>query len=110
MKILALALFALPLAMGGCASRNHMTPEHGRAYREAMARQAVNPEAGKRGTIPKGLDPQEAAVIAAGYKASIAPKGEPVPLEPTLLIAPSVQKGGGRPGDYLPPASVPQER
>jgi hypothetical protein len=110
MKILALALLALPLAIWGCASRNHLTPEHGRAYREAMARQAVNPEAGKRGPVPKGLDPQEAAVIAAGYKASIAPKGGQVQPEPTLLIAPSVQRGGSRPGDYLPPASVPQER
>ena len=108
MKILAFALFALPLA--ACASRNHLTADYGRSTHEAMARQTVNPDAGKQAATPKGLDPQEAAVIAASYRSSIAPKGEPSPQESTLIVAPSAQKGGVRPGDYMPPVSVPQER
>ncbi len=109
MKILYLTLFALTLASSGCASRNHLTADYGRSYHEAMARQTVNPEAGKQAAVPMGLDPQEAAVIAAGYKTSIAAKGEQAPQESTLIIAPSAQRGV-RSADYLPPASVPQER
>lgn len=105
MKTIAFALILLPLA-AGCASRNHLTPGYGRAYHEALARQAANPEAGKQPVASKGLDPQEAAVISQGYRASLAPKGETVEQQPVLMVAPSAQK---RSGDYLPPASVPTE-
>ena len=107
MKTIAFAFVLLPLAIG-CASRNHLTPGHGRAYREVLARQAANPEAGKEPVASKGLDPQEAAVIAQGYRASLAPRGERVQQQPMLLVAPSAEKP--RSGDYMPPASVPQER
>lgn len=108
MKTVALALLLLPLAVG-CASRNNLTASHGRAYHEAFARQVANPEAGKQPVANKGLDPQEAAVISDSYRASLAPKGQSTQQEQLLLIAPSVQKGGGRPGNYMPPASVPPE-
>jgi type IV pilus biogenesis protein CpaD/CtpE len=109
MKKSALLLLVLPLCIAGCASRNHLTSGHGRSYHEALARQAANPEAGNQSVASKGLDPEEAAVIAQGYRTSLAPKGEKVEQEPILLVAPSAQKAGAR-GDYMPPASVPQER
>jgi len=106
MKTIAFALVLLPLAVG-CASRTHLTPGHGRAFHEAVARQAANPEAGKQPVASKGLDPQEAAVISQGYRASLASKGGTAEQQPILMVAPSAQK---RSGDYMPPASVPQER
>jgi type IV pilus biogenesis protein CpaD/CtpE len=109
MKTIVLVFVLLPLA-AGCASRNHLTAGYGRASHEAFARQMANPEAGKQPVASKGLDPQEAAVISSGYRASLAPKGQGTQQEQLLLIAPSVPKGGARPGDYMPPASVPPER
>ncbi len=106
MKTIAFALVLLPLAVG-CASRNHLTAGHGRAYHEALARQAANPEAGKEPVASKGLDPQEAAVISQGYRASLAPQGGTVEHQPMLMVAPSAMKA--RSGDYMPPASVPTE-
>jgi hypothetical protein len=108
MKKTAILFLVLPLCIAGCASRNHLTAGHGRAYHEALARQAVNPRAGTQPVASKGLDSQEAAVISQGYQASLAPKGEKAEQQPILLVAPSAQKAGGR-GDYMPPASVPPE-
>jgi hypothetical protein len=110
MKILAIALLTLPLAAAGCASRNHLTAGYGHSYHEVLARQAANPEAGKEPVASKGLDSQEASVISHGYRASLSPKGDASQTEPMLLVAPSAQRGGNRPGDYMPPASVPTER
>jgi hypothetical protein len=108
MKKTALLLLALPLCIAGCAPRNHLTAGHGRSYHEALARQAVNPQAGSQPVASKGLDPQEAAVISQGYRASLAPKGQTAEQQPILLVSPSAQKAGAR-GDYMPPASVPTE-
>jgi hypothetical protein len=103
----ALALGALLLV--ACAARTHLTANYGRSFHEAAARQAVNPDAGNRPVASKGLDPQEAAVISHGLRASLAPKGETSGTqEQMLIVAPSAQKG--RQGDYMPPASVPPER
>jgi hypothetical protein len=99
---------ALLLGVAGCADRVHLTAGHGRSYREAMARQTVNQDAGKQPVASKGLDPQEAAMIAQGYRASLGPKGETVASEQMLIVAPTAQKAG-RSGDYMPPASVPPE-
>jgi hypothetical protein len=111
MKTLALVLLVVPLAFSGCASRAHLSEGHGRSYRDTLGRQAVNPEAGKQPVASKGLDPQEASVIAQSYRMSLAPKGEAMAgQEQMLMVAPTAQKAGGRPGDYMPPASVPQDR
>ena len=107
MKAMFVVSFAILLV--GCASRNHLTAGHGRSYRAAIARQAVNPEAGKQPVASKGLDSQEAAVIAQSYRQHLAPKGESGEAPPPmLLVAPSALKG--RQADYMPAASVPPER
>lgn len=96
------------LLLGACASRTHLSANHGRAYHQTQARQAVNPQAGEQ-TASRGLDPQEAAVVAQGYRKSLAAKGESsVPQEQMLIVAPSAR--AGRPADYMPAASVPGER
>ncbi len=108
MKTIAVVLAVLPLAFAGCASRNHLTASHGRAYQTTFAHQAANPLAGRQPVASKGLDPQEAAIIAQGYRASLAPQGDTAPEQPMLLVAPSAQKP--RSADYMPPASIPSER
>lgn len=106
---LAVAVCALLLAGAGCADRTYLTATHGRAYHAALARQAANPNAGaQQPGADKGLDSQEAAVVADGYRDSLARKGQTAPQEPVLLLAPSAREG--RSANYMPPVSVPQER
>jgi hypothetical protein len=106
MRVAILAASVLWLA--ACGDRSHLTAGHGRSLRQATARQVVNPEAGKQPVASKGLDPQEAAVIAQSYRQRLAPKGEAAAPEQTLMVAPSAARVG-RPGDYMPPASVPSD-
>lgn len=110
MTIRIVMLAAAPLLLWGCASRNHLTPTHGRAFSQTLARQAANPQAGTQPVPAKGLDSQEAAIIAQSYRAQMIPEGSSAPQEQLLLVAPGAKPGGGRLGDYMPPASVPTER
>jgi hypothetical protein len=80
----------LVLALGGCASRAHLTESHARAYHETFARQVANPSAEPR--TPKGLDAQEAAAVVAGYRTQLAPKGTPAPTD-QLLVTPAAAQG-----------------
>ena len=110
MKIGILVVIGLALGVSGCAARTHLTESHGRAYRQALAQQAVNPRAGEKAPVNRGLDSQEAAVIAQNYRGSLAPEGGPTQKEQILIVSPSAQKAGNKRGDYMPPASVPTER
>ena len=103
MKTALLILSGLLLS-AGCADRNNLTASHGQSYRQALSRQAANPQAGQEGPS-KGLDSQEAAVIANSYRTSLARKGEKPPQETLLMVAPPT-----RTVDNMPAASVPPER
>jgi hypothetical protein len=83
MKRIILALLCLTPV--GCADRSHMSPGYGKSYREFQARQTANPGAGERDLASKGLDTQEAALIAGGYRKGLARKGQEVPNDPGLL-------------------------
>jgi hypothetical protein len=72
---LVLALLLAGLACGGC-SRAHLTPRHGRAYREIFAAQDANPNRKGEGTSIYGLDSQEAAIIAGNYRRALSPKSD----------------------------------
>lgn len=90
-------------ALLGCAARTHLTETQGQACSAAFSRQAPAP---LKVTGPvKGLDSQEAAIIAEGYRASLAPKQVQVKEEPLVLVAPPQR---GTPA--LPLPSVPKER
>jgi hypothetical protein len=100
---------ALLLAVGavGC-DRTNMGAAHGRAYREAFARQALDPLAGEKprnGRVYQGLDSQEASIVARTYRRGLTPKessdGQRAPM---LLMAPG---GGTRDTGNMPPPSVP---
>lgn len=92
------------LAVGvtaGCGGRQHLTPTHGRAYRQVIAAQTANPKAGTQARPASGLDSQEAAVISAAYRKNMTGKGERTDDQPMLILAPGVQQGV----PYVPPAS-----
>lgn len=92
----------LAMALGACGSRRTITPTQGVAYRAAFDRQRAAPA---RGPVdpPPGLDSQEAGIIAATYRSSLAPKGEGPEKEPQLLIvAPQRQGAAARPAPSVP--------
>ena len=87
----------------GCGSRATLTRTHGRAYREAFAKQAVNPNAG--GTAAKtGLDSHEAAAVVKSYRRGME-KGSSEGDGRMILMSPQPGLGGA----YMPPPSVPSE-
>ena len=92
------------LLLCGCADRVHMTRAYGHSYQETLRRQAVNPGAGDQQATSKGLDTQEAAIIAQSYRTSLAHKGQPVPQEAVLLHT-MPNDGVGK--DAPMPASLP---
>ncbi|BDG08486.1 hypothetical protein [Anaeromyxobacter paludicola] len=103
MKLVLLVAFA---ALAGCGARQHITPTQGRAYGEALASQRARTPAAGQAQAVRGLDAQEADIIAQGYRQSLAPKDSKVKDEPVLLIAP--QQNVARQAS-LPPPSVPKQ-
>jgi hypothetical protein len=82
-----------------------MREDYGVSTRKAMSRQAVNPDAGSK-SAGKGLDPQEATILAHSLQSSMAPKGQSSTTEPIFYVSPQTQKSRS---DDLPPPSVPHE-
>ena len=101
---LALVALAGTLGLGAC-SRAHITPTHGRAFREAFAIQDANPNRTKATKSINGLDSQEAAVIAGNYRKALAPKGQEANVGPQLLMMSPNHNGGGEAAVLAP--SVP---
>lgn len=105
-RSLHVAVVSTVLMLSGglsACSRTHLTPTHGRAYREAFVVQDANPD---RKTVQSvnGLDSQEAAIIAGSYRKALAPKTEGgAAQERLLMVAP--QKPVGDSSGL--PASVP---
>ncbi len=90
--------------LAGCGWRKaHLTDEFGRSYDAAFAAQTSDRPV--PATAVKGLDPQEAALISAGYRGRLAPPGAPPDQAAarTIIVAP--QDANAAP---LPP-SVPRD-
>jgi hypothetical protein len=97
-----IAVVCLAVALAGCGARKTITPTHGLAYRAAFGGQRAAPARGPVDPAP-GLDSQEAAIIAASYRNSLAPKGERPEQEPQLLIvAPQKPGSAARPAPSVP--------
>jgi hypothetical protein len=97
----------IAVGLGGCSS-GHLTREHGRSYRAFLDRQAFR---GAAATPPykeaeKGLDAQEAAIVARSYRESLSPKDARPREEPQVLIM--EQPAGYQARQPLAP-SVPKE-
>ncbi len=94
------------LLLIACSSRQHLWEARGRAYQENLALQAPPPPPGaKAAKAAPGLDSQEASIIAASYRHSLAPKEEKVNEQPLMIVSPQT----GQAGYALPPPSVPKE-
>lgn len=65
------ALVLLSLALVGCGSRQHLTANHSRSYREAFARQTVNQTPSDK--VPKGLDALESGIVVETYRRNLGP-------------------------------------
>lgn len=104
MALAALAMALAALGVSGCSSRRPLTEAHGRAYGEYLRRQAVQPSAHRDAV--KGLDSEEAAIVADTYRKGLAPKGARTDADSqVLLLAPP--RRGERPAPLAP--SVPKE-
>jgi hypothetical protein len=101
---LALVAAASSAILLGACSRAHITPTHGRAFREAFAIQDANPNRSKTPKSINGLDSQEATIIAKSYRKDLAPKIEQTQGNQLLMISPN--QGGGGQATVLSP-SVP---
>jgi type IV pilus biogenesis protein CpaD/CtpE len=107
-NIKVLVALALALAAQGCASRAHMSPNHGRAVASAKAAQLANPEAGRKPHRLPGFDAQEASLVAKTYRESLQPDKGTCNNDRgmVMLAAPS-----GQPQQpYIPPPSVPERK
>jgi len=102
-----LAVAGLALLGGAGCDRAKMTESHGRAYREAFARQIANPAAatkGQPGPVQQGLDSQEAAIVSNTYRKNLAPKADEPTRGQMLYNAPRNPQAERA---DLPPPSVP---
>lgn len=87
------------LGLAGCSGNSHLTREHGRSYRAFLERQAFHRAAA---TPPyqeaeKGLDAQEAAIVARSYRQGLAPKDAGQREEPQVLLVEQPTSHGARP-------------
>jgi hypothetical protein len=93
------------LAAAGCSGPRHMSRAHGVAYSEHFDRQVANPAAQER--AEKGLDSEEAAIVANAYRRSLAPKGTRENAQPEVLLVAPPPAGGQRATPLAP--SVPKD-
>ncbi len=100
--LLSLVLLAPTAA---CAPRAALTDTHGHSTRAAFERQVENPQAAAQ--APRGLDSQEAAIVAQTFREGLAPKGQAKEAPPVVLVAPPAQGGGAQ--RVLAP-SIPTQR
>ncbi len=92
-------------AAAGCSGPGHMTRAHGRAYGAYFQRQAAS--AGAHAQAEKGLDSEEAAIVADAYRKSLAPKGTREDEGSQVLLVAPPPRGGQRAAPLAP--SVPKE-
>jgi hypothetical protein len=70
-----LLIAVLVLSSAGCGFRHHLTPGHGKSVRQAFATQAVRRQPFPPGTLPAGLDPDDARATNENYRVTLARKG-----------------------------------
>ncbi len=104
MALAALGMALAALVVPGCSSQTPLTRAHGRASAEYLKRQAVRPSA--HHDAVKGLDSEEAAIVADAYRKGLAPKGARTDADSQVLLLAPPQRGE-RPAPLAP--SVPKE-
>lgn len=82
----------LSLATLGCDRTHLRSATYGQSVRRALKAQVINPAAGERPAKEEGLDPEEAAIVAKGYRESLSPKHEE--SRTPLIVVPASPPGG----------------
>lgn len=104
MRTIGIVAACVVLCSTVACSQRHLSKDFGRSYVRSFLAQQVRPPATAPAEATVGLDSQEAAITADNYRASLAPKGETVEAEPTVIVAPPSRE---RPTRLAP--SVPKE-
>jgi hypothetical protein len=103
-----LSVVAVAVTLAGCASE-HLSGSYGKSNATSFSQQVVPSKSGPVAPV-SGLDSQEAAIIAKGYRRSLAPKtGQAQGTDQSVLLVnqnPQPMDGGS----YVPPPSVPVQR
>jgi hypothetical protein len=99
-------LVACMAGVWGCTGSSHMTESFGRSYRESLRVQRAGDGVAK--VAVKGLDSEEATIIATSYRQSLAPENAPLVDESQILLVAPQGRGGNGPAKLAP--SVPPER
>ena len=85
-RSLILSLFISALGtLGGC-THTHLGRNFGRNLRDTLAGQVVDPQAGAGDKPVQGLDPEEAAIVAANYRNSLSPAAKEEPARSVLVV------------------------
>lgn len=71
--------YLLVLGSLSCASRRHISDDHGHALRQVFRAQPVSRMPPETGPQPAGLEPDEAQIVYENYRRSLAAKGAPAP-------------------------------
>jgi hypothetical protein len=85
-------LFIVALATSAC-DRTHMVTSYGHSVRQAFKVQVIDPCAGERRAVEQGLDPEEAAIVAASYRRSLSPEKQEPGRTPLVIVPTSPQPG-----------------
>jgi hypothetical protein len=103
--VVGVILVFAALAAAGCSGPKHMSRNHGKAFRAHFERQVANPAALEE--AEKGLDSEEAAIVAGAYRRSLAPKNARDEDQSEVLLLAAPPRGGERQAPLAP--SVPKE-
>lgn len=101
-------LAALAAGALGCADRTHLSAAHSRSFQQAFSSQMADPAAAQKPRDIRGLDSQEAAVIARTYRRSLG-KEEMGTEERRPVLIMTAPRTRGADDRYMPPPSVPPE-
>lgn len=95
------------LSLAACTGSSHLTRTYGKSSRETWRAQRAGAGAIAQEAV-KGLDSEEATIIATGYRESLAPQGTRSVAQPELLYVAPPDRGAAQAPQLAP--SVPRER
>jgi hypothetical protein len=84
------------MALAGCGAPHHLSPRYGASYRGHFRVQTIDPDAGRASQPTVGLDSQEAAMVAKGYRDSLAREGQVLSEDEPVILLPTEGVRGAR--------------
>jgi hypothetical protein len=102
-----IGLMVIGLSLAACTRSSHLTAAYGKSFRETWRAQRAGDGAIAAQAV-KGLDSEEATIVATGYRQSLAPQGTRSSAQPELLYVAPPDRGAPQAPQLAP--SVPRER